>query len=222
MLRALRDFDFPELARDPWWWPNSGQPEVVVGAMLTQQTQWTQVEQALERLRCGGLLDFAALARSEPEPLAELLQGCAFHNTKAHRLIQLARRIGEDFGRFASFQRGVTSDWLLRQSGIGPETADSILCYACYRPVMVVDAYSQRLLASLGRPFSGYRALQQWFEAGISRVIDEQDLARVYAEYHGRIVCYCKDRSLRGGAIDVADLTVLAGADQRASSPNSG
>ncbi|HGG59424.1 MAG TPA: 3-methyladenine DNA glycosylase, partial [Gammaproteobacteria bacterium] len=206
LLRALRRFDFPELARDPWWWPNSGTPEVVIGAMLTQQTQWGQVEKALDRLREQGLLEFEALARSRATELAALIQGCAFHNTKADRLIQLSRNIVETFDDFERFQREATADWLLRQAGIGPETADSILCYACYQPVMVVDAYSQRLLKSLGQPFSSYRALQQWFERGVANHHKASGLALLYAEYHGRIVCYCKDRGRRGGMIDVGDL----------------
>ncbi len=207
LLTALREFDFPALARDPYWWPDSGRLEVVVGALLTQQTRWEQVEQALARLGGAGLMTVEALAGAAPEQLAKRIQGCAFHNIKGRRLSRLARAMQRDFGDFQHFQRAVTRDWLLAQSGIGPETADSILNYACYRPVMVVDAYSHRLMSSLGRSFDNdYAALQNWFHQGIEARIEAGNRARVYAEFHGRIVCYCKDHGRRGGAIDIDDL----------------
>ena len=207
LLSALRRFDFPELERDPYWWPESGRLDVVVGALLTQQTRWEQVEQALQRLRQAGLMTVEALAGASPARLAALIQGCAFHNVKGRRLAKLTQAMHRDFGDFQHFQTAVTREWLLAQPGVGQETADSMLNYACYRPVMVVDAYSQRLMTSLGRSFDNdYAALQHWFHDGIEPQVEAGQRARVYAEFHGRIVCYCKDRGKRGGVIDVSDL----------------
>ena len=112
-----------------FWWPNVGTFEVVVGAILTQNTKWENVEKALNQWKMkNGKWKMEAVASFEPLFLAELIKPAGFYNQKAKRLIALSRNILRDFGNFESFKENVTREWLLAQKGVGFETADSILC----------------------------------------------------------------------------------------------
>ena len=212
LLKALKTLGHIHDERDPWWWPNSGSFDVVVGALLTQQTRWENVEQSLARLRRAGRLNLHALADASPDELRQHIRPSGFFNTKAQRLHTLARRIRHEFGNFDHFRQQVTRQWLLAQTGVGPETADSILCYACHRPVMVADAYSQRLLNALGIDARDYTAVQTWLAEGITNNPDAAHLytppisqVRIMARFHGKIVEYCKQNA-RGKHIDVTPL----------------
>ena len=114
------------------------------------------------------------------------------------------------FGSFEIFCENVSREWLLAQKGIGEESADSILCYACGHEAMVVDAYSARLLYAFGYEFESYEALQAWFREGIeanwAKVVSlygrELSLNELYARFHGKIVEFCKENS-RGKVVDI-------------------
>jgi endonuclease-3 related protein len=140
LLSALHRLGLPVQERDPWWWPNSGTYELVICAVLTKNTRWQKVEEALENLRALKALSIEGLAKLEEEPLKEAIKPAGFYNTKAKRLKLLNQAIGDKFGDFATFQVEVDRPWLLGKKGIGEETADAILNYACYREAMVVDA----------------------------------------------------------------------------------
>ncbi|RTZ60824.1 MAG: 3-methyladenine DNA glycosylase [Gammaproteobacteria bacterium] len=214
LLAALKGLGHINNERDPWWWPDSGSLRVVVGALLTQQTRWEKVEQSLANLRQAQCLTLSALADADVAGLRRLIAPSGFYNTKAERLTKLAQNMRRDFGDFDTFRQQVSRAWLLNQAGIGPETADSILCYACYRPVMVADAYSQRLLHALGVHAPDYASVQNWLLDGLqshSRKVADLyrpaiGTARVYARFHGKIVEYCKHHS-RGKRLDIAPLT---------------
>jgi len=179
----------------PLWWPAYGTFEVVVGAILTQNTQWSRVEQSLANLRERELLDPSMIAQCHNESLMELIRPSGLFKAKAANLIRLCRAIIDDYGDFETFALSVDRDWLLSQKGIGPESADSILCYACARPVMVVDAYTARLLNAFGFEFESYDELQEWCEAGVRNYFDEAQLNAAFARFHGMIVEYVKGNS---------------------------
>ena len=177
------------------WWPGFGTFEVVIGAVLTQNTKWENVEKALKNLKDMELEDIASF---EPVYLAELIKPAGFYNQKSKRVIALSRNILRDFGDFESFRENVDREWLLNQKGVGFETADSILCYACGRETMVMDAYTKRLMKRYGYEFESYDEMKEWFERGVEENWDklskiyEDDLNLCYARFHGKIVEYMK------------------------------
>ncbi|HEO98396.1 MAG TPA: 3-methyladenine DNA glycosylase [Epsilonproteobacteria bacterium] len=213
LLAALKKLGYLQTTRDPLWWPKSGTFEVVVGAILTQQSRWEKVEASLSALKKANLLTLEALSSADTQHIASLIKPSGFYNTKSKRLISLSQSILKDFGSFETFYREVDRTWLLAQKGIGMESADSILCYACHRPVLVVDSYTQRLLDALGYTLDDYMELQEWMQQGIETNLDkvrrlygeEADIATVYARFHGKIVEYSKQH-MRGKAVDVAPL----------------
>ncbi|HEX5711271.1 MAG TPA: hypothetical protein VFX68_07980 [Sulfuricurvum sp.] len=91
----------------------------------------------------------------------------------------------------------------MAQKGVGPETADSILCYACMREVMVVDSYTARLLRAFGYDFESYSDLQEWCEYGIREHCEAQTLQETFAHFHGMIVEYVKQNS-KGKVVDIS------------------
>jgi endonuclease-3 related protein len=186
----------------PLWWPAYGTFEVVIGAILTQNTQWERVKISLDNLRSRELIDPEILSQCHHEILMELIRPSGLFKAKATNLIRLSRAILEEFGDFETFSLSVDRDWLLGQKGIGPETADSILCYACARPAMVVDAYTARLLNAFGYEFESYDELQEWCESGVRGYFDTVQLPAAFARFHGMIVEYVKENS-KGKIVNV-------------------
>ncbi|WP_201354074.1 3-methyladenine DNA glycosylase [Hydrogenimonas urashimensis] len=212
LLEALHAQNLPVQERDPWWWPSSGTYEVVIGAVLTQNTKWQKVEAALQNLRALDALSIEGLARLDEALLREAIKPAGFYNTKAKRLKLLNQAIGDKFGDFETFQVEVDRHWLLGKKGIGEETADAILNYACYREAMVVDAYTAALLRALEYEFEDYRGIQAWLIEGLKdydikvrALFPTQPRAQIYALFHGMIVEYCK-RYKKGKRVDIAPL----------------
>jgi endonuclease-3 related protein len=179
----------------PLWWPQHGTFEVVIGAILTQNTQWTRVVTSLENLSQSGHLSLEALIQIDPETLMELIRPSGLIKAKAKNIILLCNAIIDSFGSFEEFVINVEREWLLRQKGIGPETADAMLCYACLREVIVVDSYTARLLRAFGYEFESYDELQEWCEAGIREHCAPSTLQSTFAKFHGMIVEYVKGNS---------------------------
>ncbi len=156
--------------------------EISVGAILTQNTSWTQVEKALSNLKEIGLLSLEPLISCELETLSKAIQPAGYFNQKAGYLKELTRH-------FQGFLRSTPSrDELLSVRGVGDETADSILLYAFKQKEFVVDAYTRRLFTSLNiiKPSLKYREIKNLFEKNL-----ELDL-RLYQEYHALIVKHAK------------------------------
>ena len=191
LYRALEALNLLE-GKPPMWWPDYGTFEVVVGAVLTQNSQWTRVEQSLANLREARLLAPGAMSEASPETVMELIRPSGLFKSKAKALQALSTALVESYGDFETFRDEVSRDWLLAQKGIGPETADSILCYACGRDAMVVDAYTVRLLHTFGFEFEVYDALQGWCTETLEGRFDTAELPEVYARFHGMIVEYVK------------------------------
>lgn len=213
ILYALKQIGYLKTTRDPLWWPQSSTFEVVIGAILTQQTKWEKVEESLSKLKEHRLLSLEPLSKADVQQVATLIKPSGFYNTKAQRLKMLCANILDDFGTFEVFQDEVTREWLLEQKGVGMESADSILCYGCRREVFVVDSYTQRLLDALGYSFEGYMQIQEWMQEGIEENIKkikdiykyEIELHVIYARFHGKIVEYAKEH-IRGKHVDIKPL----------------
>jgi endonuclease-3 related protein len=205
LLEALHRTGISAKSRDPYWWPESGTFDVIVGAVLTQQTKWERVEESLERLRQRGVLNLEALANMPVEVLAQHIKPSGFYNTKARNLSRLCQAILAEFGEFGFFCEAVSREWLLAQKGIGQESADAILCYACKRDVLVVDNYTAVLLRYYGYEFESYEMLQEWLMDGLmeeSRIRalygEVLPASQVYARFHGKIVEFCKGKIKKG------------------------
>ena len=193
----LKQFDL--LRNSPkYWWPSYGTFEVVLGAVLTQNTTWRNVEKSLKNLE--NFLELESFLELSEEELKKRIRPSGFYNQKAPRLLALAQAIQTDFGSFERFQQEVERTWLLRQKGIGKESADAILCYACKRPTMVVDAYTKRALAEFSITYKEYDEYKTFLEGGAQNNWDilskdcDNDLPLFYARFHGMFVEYGKDR----------------------------
>ncbi len=178
------------------WWPARSKFEVIVGAILTQNTNWGNVERAIANLRGAGALTPGAMHGLSEARLAELIRPAGYFNVKARRLRNFLDHL---FGNYGSSRSNLTS--LLKQdtkslriellsvNGIGPETADSILLYAAGKAVFVVDAYTKRILTRHGLVDGDacYAHMQSLFMDNL-----EKDPV-LFNEYHALIVMTGKD-----------------------------
>jgi endonuclease III related protein len=176
-----------------YWWPGRTRLEIIVGAILTQNTAWTNVEKAIRRLRDAKALNLLRLHRADLKTLAEWIQPAGYFNVKARRLRAFTQmmfdRFGGDLRRLFALETSALREILLDVNGIGPETADSILLYAGDRPVFVVDAYTRRFLTRhdwVGAEAT-YDDLSRIFTERLSR-----DVA-LFNEYHALIVALGKN-----------------------------
>jgi endonuclease-3 related protein len=178
--------------------------EVLIGSILTQNTKWINVEKSLDNLRKLNLLNLENLSKVDENILIEAITPSGFKNQKSKRLILLCKNILEEFNSFENFCKNVDRQWLLNQKGIGEETADAILCYACHKEFMVVDKYTKRLLSYFDNEFENYEQLQAWCEYGINKNYDkivqlygfEISLNMLYCRFHGKIVEFMKSHKL--------------------------
>lgn len=176
---------------DPGWWPGDSAFEIMVGAVLTQNTAWRNVERAIANLKSAHALSPQAIVDAHPRRLAAWLRPSGYFNVKARRLRALCGSILEH-GGVARMGRMPTPELralLLDVHGIGPETADDIILYAFQRPVFVVDAYTRRIFSRLGviDGGEGYETLRRMFESALGPD------AGVFNRYHGLIVNHAKD-----------------------------
>ena len=170
------------------WWPGDTPFEIAVGAILTQNTNWKNVEKALENLRESDALSVSAIDRLEQEELEELIQPAGYFRLKTKRLKNFVALIVNEFdGEFdqlLALDKESLREKLLGVNGIGPETADSIVLYAADKPIFVIDAYTSRVLKRHGwiDYDADYFAMQEYFHSSL-----ETD-AELFNEYHALIV----------------------------------
>ncbi len=173
------------------WWPRKHffhprEFEICAGAILTQNTNWNNVESALGNLSEKKLTSPESILKADIKRLGEAVRPSGFYRQKAERL-KLFSEFVVGFGGFDSFAERVTREQLLELKGLGPETADSILLYALGRPVFVIDAYTRRIFKRLG--FMVFRTYDDWrnfFERNVPK--DKY----VYMEYHALLVKLAK------------------------------
>nr|VFJ51543.1 MAG: DNA-3-methyladenine glycosylase III [Candidatus Kentron sp. DK]VFJ57339.1 MAG: DNA-3-methyladenine glycosylase III [Candidatus Kentron sp. DK] len=173
------------------WWPGDSPFEIMVGAVLTQNTAWSNVEKAIANLKAADCLDPGRITTLPAADLAELIRPSGYFNVKAKRLRHFCSWYLEQGGH------GTCSQWdtpalrraLLSINGIGPETADDILLYAFQRPIFVIDAYTRRIFSRLGFFVEDlpYESLRAGFEAALPTDGD------LFNEYHALIVHHGKD-----------------------------
>jgi endonuclease-3 related protein len=153
------------------WWPAESAFEVAVGAVLTQNTAWRNVEAAMANLKQAGALSLGGLLALAPEELAGLIRPAGYYRLKERRLRNLLEMLAACGGLpgLAELPLDEARQRLLAVNGVGPETADSILLYALDRPAFVVDAYTGRILArhGLAREKAAYHELQELFTAAL-------------------------------------------------------
>ncbi|WP_373024612.1 endonuclease III domain-containing protein [Thioalkalivibrio sp.] len=183
---------------DLQWWPADTAFEVMVGAVLTQNTSWSNVEKALANLRAIDALSPEGLMRLDPEALAEHIRPSGYFNVKADRLRHLLAFLDQAGGieRLAAMETDALRRALLGVKGVGPETADDIVLYAFDRPVFVVDAYTRRLFErlDLAHARASYDALRQHVEAELGPdVAALNDLHALIVE-HGKERCRPRPR----------------------------
>ncbi|HKZ98568.1 MAG TPA: endonuclease III domain-containing protein [Thermoplasmata archaeon] len=173
------------------WWPARSRFEVIVGALLMHQTAWRNVERAIGNLRAAGLLDVRRLATAPIPTIRRHVQVAGLYRVKPSRLRAFCRHLleradGDLDAYFDRPARAVRED-LLSQTGVGPETADSILLYAGGHPAFVVDAYTVRIGQRIGWfETTAYGAVQRVFTRGLPRD------ARLYQEFHALLVAHAK------------------------------
>ncbi|MET0116463.1 MAG: endonuclease III domain-containing protein [Sedimenticola sp.] len=172
------------------WWPAETPFEVIIGAVLTQNTAWTNVEKALGNLRSEDALELDRLIEMPEEQLAELIRPAGYFNVKAARLKNLCRFIAEQ-GGVEALDNHPTEPLrhdLLGVNGVGPETADDILLYAYHRPVFVIDAYTRRVFSRMGliTGDESYENLRRTFQDSLGPEVG------IFNEYHALIVHHAK------------------------------
>lgn len=187
MLQELYDRLFAAYGHQHWW-PGETPFEVMVGAVLVQNTAWKNVEKAINNLRQHDLLEPHALAAVPTEELAELIRPAGYYRLKARRLHNLLALLVNryDGSLEQMFQADLESlrEELLATNGIGPETADSILLYAGNYATFVVDTYTHRILARHGWIEFGasYDEIKDYFQSGLERD------ATLFNEFHALLV----------------------------------
>ena len=193
---------------DQGWWPADSPFEVIVGAILTQNTSWTNVEKAIRNLKSAGLLTPGTLRWIEARRLAELIRPSGYYNIKTVRLKNflnfLEKEYCSDLEKMFAEDDHILRRKLLAVKGIGPETADSILLYAGNKPVFVVDVYTRRILERhrVIREGLGYEEIQSLFMDNLPAS------AELFNQYHALIVNagknFCRKRP-RCGSCPLGD-----------------
>jgi endonuclease-3 related protein len=192
--KLVRIFDLLRSAYGPQnWWPGDTAWEVIVGAVLTQNTAWRNVAQAIGNLKREGLMEARTLLHAEPDRVKDLITPAGYYNVKYDRLMNLLRFLdsrGTDLEGLQRLPLGELRAGLLEVKGVGPETADSILLYAFQRPVFVVDTYTRRLFSRLGYEWmqrASYDKVQGFFMEALPRDTS------LYNESHALIVIHSKN-----------------------------
>lgn len=180
------------------WWPGDTEFEVIVGAILTQNTSWSNVEKAIKNLKKHRLLSRKKLPLAGAPRIAKLIKPSGYYNIKAKRLSNFLDLLNSGFGgslkKMLNTRGETLRKALLGVNGIGPETADSILLYAANKPFFVIDAYTKRVFSrhGLAPENTKYEGWQRFFMSNLP------NNSRLYNEYHALIVRlakeYCKKK----------------------------
>ena len=199
MLREIYDRLFATLGSQGWW-PAESAFEVILGAILTQNTAWKNVATAIANLRRHDLLNLGRICALSTPDLAVLIRSSGFYNEKAKKVKNFCNHIQANWGGvledFLAQDAAVLRSNLLEIRGIGPETADSIVLYAAFKPSFVVDAYTYRIFSRHGwvEEAISYEDLRDYFMGAM-----EPDVP-VFQEFHALLVrtghLYCRTKPL--------------------------
>jgi len=178
------------------WWPGDSPVEIAIGAILTQNTNWMNVEKAIENLKKKDLLDAKKLLSIEDDVLSDLIKPAGYYRIKTARLKNFLRWLVTKGGFDRLRNKDVTElrNELLKIKGIGKETADSILLYALEKPIFVIDAYTRRILKRMGiieAENMEYDEIRNLFESNLPRDV------KLFNEYHALLVKLGKETCLK-------------------------
>ncbi|MFC1838371.1 endonuclease III domain-containing protein [Thermodesulfobacteriota bacterium] len=188
------------------WWPGDGPLEMMAGAILTQNTNWSNVEKAIDNLKNRNLLSIETLNDLPEEKLARVIKPAGYFNVKAKRLKNLIRFLVDkyegDLDKFIEEDIYQLREGLLSVKGVGPETADSIILYASKKPVFVIDAYTHRILSRhyMVEEQVNYDELQSLFMDNLPAE------ATLFNEFHALIVITGKEYCRRNPKCDICPL----------------
>ena len=188
------------------WWPGETSFEIMVGAILTQNTSWRNVERAIQRLKEKGMLNPEGIYCLKKSQLAPLIRSSGYYRIKADRLRAFVDFLFEEYGGdLKRMMRGRLAELrgkLLRVKGIGPETADSILLYGLKKPIFVVDAYTKRILSRHGiiSEKASYEEIQKLFMDHLPP--DE----KLFNEYHALFVHLGKNVCKKNSRCEICPL----------------
>lgn len=189
------------------WWPvdekyhekNGTDPrfEIIVGAILTQNTAWSNVEKALVNLKSQKMLNIEKLANEDIKKLTKMIKPSGFFNQKAIRLKNVSKyfqdKYNSDLDCFFFRETIAIRKELLSLNGIGPETADSMLLYAGNKPIFVVDAYTKRICERIPLDTNiSYNEIQKYFQIELTKKYHGEELIKVYNNLHALIVIFAK------------------------------
>ena len=206
------------------WWPTrpdseDGPLEIAVGAVLTQNTNWSNVEKALANLYRAGAMNVTTLHEMPHEQLAELIRPAGYYNVKTKRLKNLIAAVydsyGDDLAGFLDRSIDTLQEELLAINGVGRETADSIILYAAGKTTFVVDTYTYRVLYRhlLIGPEDDYESVKELMESSLESSVE------LYNSYHALLVMvgkhYCKPKAKCAGCpLESFEHDPLAGREQ--------
>jgi len=175
------------------WWPGDSPFEIAVGAILTQNTNWSNVEKAIRNLKLARALSTKALHTMPAAELSGHIRPAGYYNIKAKRIKNLVTFLREEYQgsmkRMAKENLPVIREQLLSVNGIGPETADSIILYALEKPIFVIDAYTKRILSrhTILHHDASYETYQKLFHEKLIKDVS------LFNEYHALMVRLAKD-----------------------------
>lgn len=183
-IKEIYDLLYDKFGSQRWWpvFSDNHKFEIAIGAILTQNTLWSNVERVIKILKQKDLISKEAIQKIKGEELASLIKSSGYYKQKAKKL--------KEFARFLDSGKEINRENLLNIWGIGPETADSILLYAYEKSIFVVDAYTKRIFNRLGFKQKSYEELQELFMKNLDCN------ASLFNEYHALLVRlgkeYCK------------------------------
>lgn len=187
------------------WWPAQNEEEIIIGAILTQNTNWNNVEKAIQNLKAKNKCSIKDIAKLPLKDLEILIKSSGFYRQKAKRLKNVCSYLIKNYGNnfIAKLKNKKTLELrneLLNLKGIGKETADSILLYAFKRPIFVIDNYTRRIYEAIkDNDYNAFKIeydkLREIFEKELEKYCKTKNLTQIYNEYHALIVRFGKTYS---------------------------
>lgn len=194
------------------WWPADSRDEVIIGAILTQNTSWKNVEISLDKMREKGVLSLLAISSADQALLRETIRSSGFYNQKSERLMEISRSIVNTYGNVGKMMEadiyGITT-FLSQLKGVGQETLDSILLYALDRPVFVVDKYTIRILSRIGiQGIDGIDSIKKMVHEHLGNDVEKLKNLHGMIVYLGKDFCKAKPECSGCPVKDVCDFGI--------------
>ncbi|MFB6088972.1 MAG: endonuclease III domain-containing protein [Candidatus Aenigmatarchaeota archaeon] len=192
------------------WWPADSNFEVIVGAILTQNTSWKNVEKVINRMKQEEILSMENIIEIKEDKLQQIIRPSGFYRQKARRLKRISKQIYESASSLEDFFEDKNIDELRKEllniKGIGKETADSIILYSAHKPSFVVDAYTKRIFKRIGMDIGeSYNEIKSFLEDNLHEDVE------IYKEYHALLVELAKNHCKKKPECKECPLSYLCG-----------